>query len=160
MGSTAVSDRPERCVRGASMKWTVAIVAACFFAVVLASCATNDSQRGAVSQAEDREAAGPDSAPTLKRLLENPTAFRLLDRRPPVLIQRQLFACWTPPVGAGTNVTATVRFSLNRDGSLAGVPTLVKTTTGAQSQAFAESALLAVRRCAPFKLPADKYESW
>ena len=114
------------------MKWTVAIVVTCFFAVVLASCATTDPQQGAVAQAD---------------------GARIL-----ALLQRQLHACWAPPVGA--NATATVRFSLNRDGSLAGAPTLVKTTTDAQSQAVAESALLAVRRCAPLKLPADKYELW
>lgn len=119
------------------MKWPVAIVVACFFAVVLPSCATSDSQRGAIAQA--------DPAPIAR------------------LIMRQLYRCWTPPVGppAGdTDVSATVAFSLNRDGSLAGGPTLVKTSTGPKSQAVADSALRAVRRCTPLKLPADKYEVW
>ena len=118
--------------QGAPMKWTVAIVVTCFFAVVMASCATTDPQRGEVAQADVAE------------------LFTLL--------HRQLGGCWAIPVGA--KAAATVRFSLNRDGSLAGAPTLVKTTTYAQSQAVAESALLAVQRCAPFKLPADKYELW
>jgi hypothetical protein len=107
-------------------------VMVCFFAAVLVSCETTDSQRGAVAQADAEQVVA--------------------------LLHRQLYACWTPPAGA--NVIATVRFTLNRDGSLSGVPTLVKTTPGAQSQAVAESALLAVRRCAPFKLPAAKYELW
>jgi colicin import membrane protein len=107
-------------------------VMVCFFAVVLVSCATTDSQRGAVAQADVARIAP--------------------------LLHQQLYACWIPPAGA--NVIVTVRFTLNEDGSLAGMPTLVKTTAGPQSRAVAESALLAVRRCAPFKLPADTYEFW
>jgi hypothetical protein len=103
-----------------------------FFAVVLVSCATTDSQRGAVTQADAAQVVA--------------------------LLHQQLYACWTPPAGANVNVT--VRFALNEDGSLAGVPTLIKTTAGAQSRAVAESALLAVRHCAPFKLPAATYEVW
>jgi len=82
--------------QGARMKWTVAIVVTCFFAVVIASCATTDPQRGEVAQADVAE------------------LFTLL--------HRQLGGCWAIPVGA--KAAATVRFSLNRDGSLAGAPTL------------------------------------
>jgi hypothetical protein len=114
------------------MKWTVAIVMACFFAVVLASCATSDLERNAVAQGD-----------------EGPVAD---------LLRRQLYACWTPPVGA--NITVTVHFSLHRDGSLASAPTAVKTSAGAQFQAVAASALRAVRQCTPLQLPADKYDYW
>jgi colicin import membrane protein len=114
------------------MKWTVATIVAGFFAVVLASCATSDLQRGAVAEGD-----------------EGPVAD---------LLRRQLYACWTPPVDA--NITVTVHFSLHRDGSLAGSPTVVQTSTGAQFQAVAASAVRAVRRCTPLKLPADKYDYW
>jgi colicin import membrane protein len=76
-------------------------------------------------------------------------------------LMRQLIACWLPPPGSiGANVTVAVRFTLNRDGSLASEPVLVRTATGAPSQALAESALHAVRVCAPLKLPAAQYELW
>jgi len=73
-------------------------------------------------------------------------------------LQRQVLSCWNPP---GVNVSAvTVDVRLNRDGSLAGEPALVKAASGAQSPASAESALRAVRNCAPFKLPAVSYQWW
>jgi colicin import membrane protein len=109
-----------------------AVMVCFFFAAVLASCATTESQRGAIAPADVGQVVA--------------------------LLHRQLYACWTPPAGA--KVIVTVRFALNEDGSLAGVPILVKSTAGAQSRAVAESALLAVQRCAPFKLPADAYELW
>jgi colicin import membrane protein len=110
---------------------------ACLLALVSASCATTDSQSG-VAQ-----------APTLSQ----EDAAQLTAE-----LQRQVLSCWNPP---GVNVSAiTVGFRLNRDGSLAGEPTLVKAASGAQSQATTESALRAVRNCAPFKLPAVSYEWW
>jgi hypothetical protein len=116
------------------MKCTVAVVVACFFAIELASSATADPQGRTVARGDGARFA--------------------------TLIARQLYGCWTPPANVPTTVTATVRFSLNRDGSIAGQPTLVKVTPGARAQAAAESALRAVRRCAPLHLPADKYELW
>jgi colicin import membrane protein len=114
------------------------VVMACLFALVSASCATTDSQSGAVAQ-----------APTLSQDEAAQLAAEL---------QRQVLSCWNPP---GVNVSAvTVGFRLNRDGSLAGEPTLVKAASGAQSQPTAASALRAVRDCAPFKLPAVSYEWW
>jgi hypothetical protein len=111
-------------------------VMACLFALVSASCATTDSQSDAV-------------APTLSQDEAAQLAAEL---------QRQVLSCWNPP---GVNVSAvTVRFRLNRNGSLAGEPTLVKDASMAQSQPTAESALRAVRNCAPFKLPAVSYEWW
>ncbi len=107
-------------------------VMVCFCAVVLVSCATTDLQRGVAAQTDVAQVVA--------------------------LLHQQLYACWAPPAGA--KIIVTVRFTLNEDGSLAGVPTLVKTTAGARSRAVAESALLAVQRCAPFKLPADTYEVW
>jgi len=52
-----------------------------------------------------------------------------------------------------------VRITLNQDGSLSGEPVLVNFGSG-PSQAAAASALLAVGRCQPFKLPLAKYDLW
>jgi hypothetical protein len=51
-------------------------------------------------------------------------------------------------------------FFLNRDGSLSGAPQVKHTASGPHFQVAAESAVRAVRRCTPLKLPADKYELW
>jgi hypothetical protein len=113
-------------------------VVACFFAVALVACATADLQSG-----ENATFLAPSQDEAARLAVE---------------LQRQVLSCWSPP---GVNVSAvTVGFTLNRDGSLAGEPTVVKAAQGAQSQAVVESALRAVRDCAPFKLPAASYESW
>jgi len=113
------------------MKSIVAIVA-CFFAVVLASCASGVAQPGTVAEGD------------VARLLR--------------VIDGQLRACWKPVRGA--NLIVRVYFRLNKDGSLAGIPTVAKTATGPEFEAAAESAVRAVRQCTPLKLPADKYENW
>jgi hypothetical protein len=112
------------------MKSTVAIVAACLFAGVLASRATSDAQIGAVAEAGKGASSGPLQSEEVRRIAG--------------LLERQLYRCWKPPMV--TDVIVTIQFTLNRDGSLAGEPTLVTTSTGTQSQAVAESALRAVDR--------------
>jgi TonB family protein len=112
-------------------------VVTCFFAVVLVSCAT------------DTQSSADNATPTLSQDEVAQLAVEL---------QRQVLNCWSPP---GVNVgVVTVRFRLNRDGSLAGQPIPVKAAQSAQSKAVVESALRAVRECAPFKLPAATYEQW
>ena len=95
-------------------------------------CATPDSQRGAVVQGDDASLAA--------------------------LLRRQLYACWSPPFGlsGAKNLVVTVTFSLNRDGSLSGAPQVKPTASGPLFQAAAKSAVRAVRRCTPLKLPDDK----
>jgi len=62
----------------------------------------------------------------------------------------------TPP---GLVVILRIRFK--SDGSLASAPEVVNRNPHPLFQTAAESAVQAVRRCAPFNfLPADKFESW
>jgi len=72
------------------------------------------------------------------------------------MIRQQLYSCWNPKV----NMLVSVSFSLNRDGSLAGDPTVINRAGGAQFQIAAEDAVRAVRACSPLRLPASKYEFW
>jgi outer membrane biosynthesis protein TonB len=74
----------------------------------------------------------------------------------------QLRSCWAPPVGVveAKDLVVTVRFSLNRDGSLLGQPIVVNRGNNALFQVAAEAATRAVRVCQPFRLPASKYEAW
>ena len=58
------------------------------------------------------------------------------------------------------NLVVVVHFALNKDGSVSGEPSVVNRGSTALFQIAAESAMRAVRRCQPFRLPASKYEAW
>ncbi|MBC8716687.1 MULTISPECIES: hypothetical protein [Brucella/Ochrobactrum group] len=71
--------------------------------------------------------------------------------------------CWNVPAGVADapGLVVTVKMHLNQDGSIQGSPE-VTSGGGADGvgRAAAESARRAVARCAPYNLPADKYDSW
>lgn len=71
--------------------------------------------------------------------------------------------CWNIPAGVADapGLVVTVTMNLNPDGSLNGPPE-VKSGGGGDGvgRAAAESAKRAVARCAPYNLPADKYDNW
>ena len=93
---------------------------------------------------------------TASQLSQNELA-RLL-----AMLRQQLAACWNPPVGVreARDLVVVVGFSLNRDGSLAGEPSVKNRGNSPMFQVAAESALKAVRTCQPLRLPAAKYEAW
>ncbi|MET3794854.1 cell envelope integrity protein TolA [Aquamicrobium terrae] len=78
-------------------------------------------------------------------------------------LRQKLGGCWSIPAGvddAGM-LKVSVRFRLDRSGTLEGRPEVI--AGGASSgpgRTAAESAVRAVQKCAPFNLPADKYDSW
>ncbi|MBO6543811.1 MAG: hypothetical protein JJ939_12740 [Alphaproteobacteria bacterium] len=78
----------------------------------------------------------------------------------------QMRRCWSVPAGAANAASLIVQIKvfLRPDGSLAQPPVLrdpSRIATGdTYYRAAAESALRAIRRCAPFRMPADKYSSW
>ncbi len=72
--------------------------------------------------------------------------------------------CWNVPVGVqdAGDLVVVLSVELKRDGSLAGNPRLIDppgTPQGTVRQAF-EAGRRALIRCAPYALPADKYEQW
>ena len=78
-------------------------------------------------------------------------------------LRARLRDCWTVPVGVAEarDLVVTVRILFNKDGSLAGDPTLMNHGSHPAFQAAAESALRGVRRCAPYSfMPPLKYEAW
>jgi colicin import membrane protein len=77
-------------------------------------------------------------------------------------LRQQLTACWNPPVGVqeARQLVVTVKFSLNRDGSLSGQPEVTNRSDHPMFQVAKETALRAVRSCQPFRLPAAKYDAW
>jgi outer membrane biosynthesis protein TonB len=81
-------------------------------------------------------------------------------------ISRELKPRWAAPQGADADRLVTVlSWSLNRDGSLAGAPTVVRQegitdANRAQAQRHAEQAIRAVQLAAPFDLPEEYYDAW
>ncbi|WP_420559478.1 hypothetical protein [Tepidicaulis sp.] len=78
----------------------------------------------------------------------------------------QMRRCWSVPAGApnADKLIVEIKVFLNPDGSLARAPELMSKgpllSGNAYYRAAADSALRAIRRCEPFKMPADKYSSW
>ena len=54
----------------------------------------------------------------------------------------------------------TIRFALNRDGTVKGEPTVVEFQPSRFGKAAGDNAIKAVKKCAPYKLPPEKYEQW
>jgi outer membrane biosynthesis protein TonB len=82
-------------------------------------------------------------------------------------IRAQVAPCWNPPIGGEDvrKMTVLIAADYNRDGSLAAAPRIVSQTgrTAANAdyaRAFAETAVRAVLRCQPLKLPANLYSFW
>lgn len=81
-------------------------------------------------------------------------------------VRRQLKPHWKAPTGADVELLrTTVAVRLNKDGSLAGAPTVVQQTgindsNRAQARLHADQAIKAVRLAAPFQLPSQFYDAW
>jgi len=78
-------------------------------------------------------------------------------------LRGQVQRCWNIPAGAldGGSLKVSVQFKLDRAGALDGVPQIIAGggASGVE-RAAAEAAKRAVVRCAPYTLPAEKYEAW
>ena len=78
----------------------------------------------------------------------------------------QMRRCWSVPAGAANaqNLAVQIRVFLSPDGSLAQAPVLLNPGRLASGDAYfraaAESAMRAIKRCEPYKMPADKYSRW
>ena len=73
--------------------------------------------------------------------------------------------CWTPPPSMpdGDTYVAQIKVIFNPDGSLSGRPVLINPPTDRAWRAHAESAMRAVRKCDPLKVPAEYmpyFEQW
>lgn len=79
-------------------------------------------------------------------------------------LRQQISACWSPPVGAtnAADLIVSLNIWLNPDGSLARAPEIARGGFALSSfqRAAQDAALRAVRRCAPYRMPVDKYASW
>lgn len=78
-------------------------------------------------------------------------------------LRGQVSQCWSPPAGVSEagSLRVTIRMRLDPSGGLEGRPEIVDGGSGsAIERAAAEAALRAVMRCAPYTLPAEKYDTW
>jgi colicin import membrane protein len=77
-------------------------------------------------------------------------------------LRARMEGCWNMPSGATSHVElrTVVRIALNEDGSLSGMPEILESPSGTYAVVAPESVVRAVRRCAPYDLPVEKYEDW
>ena len=78
-------------------------------------------------------------------------------------LRARIQQCWNPPAGLAEarDLVVVVRIRFNTDGSLSADPTLSNSGSHPTFQVAAESALRAVRRCAPYSfMPVAKYDVW
>ena len=78
-------------------------------------------------------------------------------------LRGQVQRCWNIPAGAADagNLRVSVQFKLDKNGALEGSPQVIRGGGNAGvERAAAEAARRAVARCAPYNLPADKYDAW
>jgi hypothetical protein len=76
--------------------------------------------------------------------------------------KEQVRRCLKLPSGltAGQQLQMVIRIALAPSGALAGEPEMVAAKISPLGPALRDSAVAAVRQCAPYKLPADKYQDW
>ena len=79
-------------------------------------------------------------------------------------LRAQIYECWRLPAENSPRLVVTLQIELKPDGSLARDPKLIRPSSkaGADNKLLLaiEDALRAVRQCAPFSLPANRYEQW
>jgi len=81
------------------------------------------------------------------------------------LLREQIQRCYTAPISAsgGDTTPPMLDIRLNQDGSLASEPTVMRAGATTADRAVADAALRAVRRCAPYRVPAQfapYYSDW
>jgi hypothetical protein len=84
-----------------------------------------------------------------------------------VTFAHQVVSCWSPPAEGSQTENSVVEFDLflAPNGAVARLPQLTgdsrkRAAGNPHLQAAAEAALRAILMCAPYKLPADRYEEW
>jgi len=78
-------------------------------------------------------------------------------------LRGQIQRCWNVPAGAmeAEGLKVSIQFRLDPSGAIEGRPEIISGggSSGVE-RAAAESARRAVLQCAPYNLPADKYDAW
>ena len=77
-------------------------------------------------------------------------------------LRAQVAPCWSPPVGAAdaSQLRVRIEFGLDQQGNVTSGPEPIEFPANQFGIAAVESAMRAVRRCAPYNLPVEKYSAW
>jgi colicin import membrane protein len=81
------------------------------------------------------------------------------------MLREQIERCYQAPISAsaGDATPPVLDIRLNQDGSLSTEPAVLRVGASTTDRAVADAALRAVRRCAPFRVPAQfapYYSDW
>jgi hypothetical protein len=111
-------------------------------------------------EAETAPAAQSDAPASIGVATGNPDAKMTLNEL--VALRTQVQRCWTIPTGwtHPREVSVTIRFGLNPDGTVKGTPVVIEFPASQYGQVSADNAIRAVLSCGPYKLPAEKYDQW
>jgi hypothetical protein len=74
----------------------------------------------------------------------------------------QISRCWTPPIGGlgADAIIVKLHILLNKDGTLAGPPTIKNSGSSPFFNAAADAAVRAVLQCQPYTMPEAKFGEW
>ncbi len=121
---------------------------------------SKDAPQRKASAGQDLQQLAALGAPTASAAKMSPSLWGQLDG----LLQEQYKRCWTfIGVGGQKKYIPEIRVQFAEDGSLALPPELVNPQSDPSLKALADSALRAVRRCDPLRIPAryqPYYEQW
>lgn len=76
------------------------------------------------------------------------------------LLIPQISKCWNPPAGNAVSTVSRVSVKFSRAGEVEGMPKIVDHKSSGAERAMDEAAIRAIRRCAPYALPAESYQTW
>jgi hypothetical protein len=114
-----------------------------------------------------RQAAAPKNAKVSSRNVKGIGDQSAMTADLRAMLQSEIYKCWSPPVGVPhpENLIVSYELFLNRDGSVAQPPQLTADSAAAAAsnpymRAAAEAARRAIYTCAPYQLPADRYNQW
>jgi hypothetical protein len=117
----------------------------------IARALSRETPQRAASTGRERSATPSQGAPTASAARMSPSMWGQLDG----LLQEQYKRCWSYFGTGGARYIPQVRVSYSADGALIGGPSLVNPPSDPNLQSLAESALRAVRRCNPLRIPAQ-----
>lgn len=130
-----------------------------FDPTAIARALSHEAPQRTASTGRERSATPSQGAPTASAARMSPSMWGQLDG----LLQEQYKRCWSYFGTGGARYIPQVRVSYSPDGALIGGPSLVNPPSDPNMQSLAESALRAVRRCNPLRIPAQfqpYYAQW
>ena len=126
---------------------------------------TSDTFTEDIAALIDRSATGsaqaPSEAPATLGVATGTQGARMTQSEIDAL-RAQIERCWVIPTGwtHPREVSVTVRFALNLDGTVTGEPQIVEFPASQYGKVAGDNAVRAVLQCGPYALPAEKYDQW